>query len=56
MLLVGSRGYGPLLSVIVGGVAGRVVREAACPVIVFPRGALNTKADSVFAEMATQPS
>ena len=37
LLLVGSRGYGPLHSVVVGGVAGRVVREAACPVIVLPR-------------------
>ena len=39
LLLVGSRGYGPLRSVVVGGVAGRVVREAACPVIVLPRSA-----------------
>src|SRR4029079_5250699 len=36
LLLVGSRGYGPLHSVVVGGVAGRVVAEAACPVIVLP--------------------
>ena len=39
LLVVGSRGYGPLHSVLVGGVAGRVVREAACPVIVLPRKA-----------------
>jgi hypothetical protein len=56
MLLVGSRGYGPLHSVIVGGVAGRVVREAACPVIIFPRGATNREADSVFADVASLPS
>jgi nucleotide-binding universal stress UspA family protein len=56
MLFVGSRGYGPLHSVIVGGVAGRVVREAACPVIVFPRGSAHTEVDSVFAKVASLPS
>jgi nucleotide-binding universal stress UspA family protein len=49
-LLVGSRGYGPLHSVVVGGVAGRVVREAACPVIVLPREAGHVGGDSLFAE------
>ncbi|HET6549195.1 MAG TPA: universal stress protein [Solirubrobacter sp.] len=38
LLVVGSRGYGPLRSVIVGGVSGRVMRAAHCPVIVVPRG------------------
>jgi nucleotide-binding universal stress UspA family protein len=56
MLLVGSRGYGPLHAVLVGGVAGRLVREAACPVIVFPRGAHHTEDDSVFAQAASLPS
>jgi nucleotide-binding universal stress UspA family protein len=50
MLFVGSRGYGPLHSVLVGGVAGRVVREAACPVIVLPRQAGHIEEDSLFAE------
>jgi nucleotide-binding universal stress UspA family protein len=50
LLLVGSRGYGPLHSVVVGGVAGRVVREAACPVIVLPRQAGHVADDSLFAE------
>jgi nucleotide-binding universal stress UspA family protein len=50
LLLVGSRGYGPLRSVVVGGVAGRVVREAACPVIVLPRSAGHVEEDSLFAE------
>lgn len=50
LLLVGSRGYGPLHSVVVGGVAGRVVREAACPVIVLPRKAGHVADDSLFAE------
>ena len=39
LLVLGSRGYGPLRAVLVGGVAGRVVRDAACPVMVLPRKA-----------------
>ena len=39
LLVTGSRGYGPLRSVITGGVSGRVIRSAQCPVIVVPRGA-----------------
>ena len=39
LLVTGSRGYGPLRSVITGGVSGRVIRSASCPVIVVPRGA-----------------
>ncbi len=38
LLLLGSRGYGPRRAVLLGGVSGRVVRKAACPVIVVPRG------------------
>jgi nucleotide-binding universal stress UspA family protein len=38
VLVTGSRGYGPLHAVIVGGVSGRLVRDAACPVVVVPRG------------------
>jgi nucleotide-binding universal stress UspA family protein len=53
LLVVGSRGYGPLHSVVVGGVAGRVVREAACPVIVLPRKAGHVEEDSLFAEAAS---
>ena len=37
-MLVGSRGYGPLRSVLVGGVSGRLMRTVQCPVIVIPRG------------------
>jgi nucleotide-binding universal stress UspA family protein len=39
LLVTGSRGYGPLRAVLVGGVSGRVIRGAHCPVIVVPRGA-----------------
>jgi nucleotide-binding universal stress UspA family protein len=52
LLVLGSRGYGPLHSVLVGGVAGRVVREAACPVIVLPRTAGHVEEDSLFAQAA----
>ena len=38
LLIVGSRGYGPLRSVLLGGVSGPVVRGALCPVIAVPRG------------------
>jgi len=38
LLVTGSRGYGPLRSVLVGGVSGRVIRSAQCPVVVVPRG------------------
>lgn len=38
LLIMGSRGYGPLHAVLAGGVSGRVTREARCPVIVVPRG------------------
>jgi nucleotide-binding universal stress UspA family protein len=37
LLVTGSRGYGPLRAVIVGGVSGRLIRTARCPVIVVPR-------------------
>ena len=52
LLVLGSRGYGPLHSVLVGGVAGRVVREAACPVLVLPRKAGHVQEGSLFAETA----
>jgi nucleotide-binding universal stress UspA family protein len=37
LLIAGSRGYGPTRSVLVGGVTGRLIREAACPLIIVPR-------------------
>jgi nucleotide-binding universal stress UspA family protein len=52
LLVVGSRGYGPLHAVLMGGVSGRVVREAACPVIVLPRAAGHVREDSLFAAAA----
>jgi nucleotide-binding universal stress UspA family protein len=52
LLLIGSRGYGPMHAVMVGGVSGQVVREAACPVIVFPRSDGHAEDDSLFAKTA----
>jgi len=39
LLVLGSRGYGPVRRVLLGSVSGRVVRDAPCPVIVVPRSA-----------------
>jgi len=52
LLFMGSRGYGPMHAVLVGGVSGQLVREAACPVIVFPRGAGDGNDASLFAKTA----
>jgi nucleotide-binding universal stress UspA family protein len=38
LLVVGSRGYGPLRAVLLGSVSRRLMTEAHCPVIVVPRG------------------
>jgi nucleotide-binding universal stress UspA family protein len=39
ILVVGSRGRGPLLHAVLGGVSSAVTRGAACPVLVAPRAA-----------------
>jgi nucleotide-binding universal stress UspA family protein len=39
LMVMGSREYGPLRSVLLGSVSEAVVRAAACPVIFVPRGA-----------------
>jgi nucleotide-binding universal stress UspA family protein len=51
ILVIGSRGYGPLKAVLLGGVSGQVIRSAACPVIVVPRQATSA-VGSVFAAAA----
>ena len=38
LLVMGSRGYGPLKAVLLGGVSRQVAAQAHCPVIVLPRG------------------
>jgi nucleotide-binding universal stress UspA family protein len=37
LLVLGSRGYGPLRRVLFGSVSSRVLGRAACPVLVLPR-------------------
>jgi nucleotide-binding universal stress UspA family protein len=38
-MVVGSRGYGPRAAVLLGGVGHTLIRQAACPGLVLPRGA-----------------
>ena len=38
LVVCGSRGYGPIRSVLLGGVGHGLLRDAQCPVIVIPRG------------------
>jgi len=40
LLVVGSRGYGPLRRALVGGVSADVMRLAPCPVLVTPRSSV----------------
>jgi nucleotide-binding universal stress UspA family protein len=37
LLVLGSRGYGPMLRLIAGSVSVRVIRNAPCPVLLVPR-------------------
>jgi nucleotide-binding universal stress UspA family protein len=39
LLLLGSRGYGPVKGTLLGSVSARVMAAAPCPVMVVPRGA-----------------
>jgi nucleotide-binding universal stress UspA family protein len=38
LIVVSSRGYGPVRRVMLGGVSVRLMRSSACPVLVVPRG------------------
>ena len=45
LLVLGSRGYGPLKRVLLGGVSSALVRSAPCPVLVVPRSDHETEQD-----------
>ena len=45
LLVLGSRGYGPVRRTLLGGSSDRIVHAAACPVIVVPRGVHDGPAD-----------
>jgi nucleotide-binding universal stress UspA family protein len=42
LLVMGSRGYGPLQAVLSGSVSHYLVRHSACPVVIHPRGSIST--------------
>jgi nucleotide-binding universal stress UspA family protein len=37
LLVLGSRGFGPVMRLLIGSVSARVIREAPCPVMIVPR-------------------
>jgi nucleotide-binding universal stress UspA family protein len=37
LLVLGSRGFGPVMRLLIGSVSSRVIRRAPCPVLVVPR-------------------
>jgi nucleotide-binding universal stress UspA family protein len=39
LLVLGSRGFGPVMRLLIGSVSSRVIRAAVCPVMVVPRPA-----------------
>jgi nucleotide-binding universal stress UspA family protein len=41
LLVVGSRGYGPVRHALLGSVTSKLMQAAACPVLVVPRSAGN---------------
>jgi nucleotide-binding universal stress UspA family protein len=50
LMVVGSRGYGPLRCVLLGGVSERLARTAACPLLIVPHGA-EAPLSGLFAEV-----
>jgi nucleotide-binding universal stress UspA family protein len=46
LLVIGSRGYGPVRRVLLGGTAHKVIHAATCPVMVVPRGTEKVSKDA----------
>jgi nucleotide-binding universal stress UspA family protein len=55
LLVCGSRGYGPVQAVLLGGVSRRVALNAHCPVIVLPRG-VPAALEALMTDVAGAPS
>lgn len=53
LMVLGSRGYGPLRRVLLGGVASKVVRDARCPVLITPRSATSGSSRSSFVSLSS---
>jgi nucleotide-binding universal stress UspA family protein len=53
LLVMGSRGYGPRLGVLLGSVSRRVTMKAHCPVLVVPRGSTSWLAPWAHQTVAT---
>ena len=53
LMVIGSRGNGPLGAVLLGEVSGKVMRSATCPVLLVPNGT-GIAIGSVFASLAAQ--
>jgi nucleotide-binding universal stress UspA family protein len=56
LLVCGSRSYGPLRRLLLGSTSSRLVREAPFPVLVLPRGAVETEATEGAAAVAAHVS
>lgn len=54
LLVLGSRGYGPVSRLLAGTTSDAVVRDAACPILVLPRGALAPAAGDAAATAASR--
>jgi nucleotide-binding universal stress UspA family protein len=54
LLVLGSRGYGALRTVLLGSVSRALVRTSRCPVVVVPRGAeISWSPEATYADWAT---
>jgi nucleotide-binding universal stress UspA family protein len=56
LLVTGSRGFGPLHSVLVGSVSRHLVDHAPCPVLVLPRGSAGAEWTAAREDAAAQPA
>lgn len=55
LLVVGSRGYGPIRRALLGDVAAKLTRKANCPLIVVPRGSSTTEGEAQAAAVHGHP-